>query len=530
MGKRGPRRRADRSKRSERRMAARNDDGEKPPEGSRQTVIWRLPAAGSSESAEAPEAPETPDAGADRPKGRRAPLLAAIGLAVALVCVGLYAAWSEFGSDIFGTGGEADVPAAPSAAPAVQTTGDGLAGGSAAESPPADTAGAPLAVAEQEDEDAEAGPEEAAVPAVAPPQDDEADPPETAAAEPAVPAVDPPSPSPALAADDPPATPTIASARAEEAAAPDDVAAAEATADALPDTSPAAPSPAQADLGADTPGVDTLGVETLGVLSARLEALEARSDGAIGAGAAVIALEQRIRALEDDPTREPLGEALAAWGEQRAALEAALAQVSARLARFEEEAAHQTAADGRLVTLVLATGELTAALGSSRPFTAALDTIRGIAGEDPEIEGALARLTPFAATGVPTLDGLSARFPQAANAIVRGTVATEEEGWIDETVTRLSQLVTIRRTGGALDPASLEGRLVEAEAALKAGDLERAIAIVEPLTGDDAEAGSAGPWLRDARARHEADTALAGLVATVHARIGARWATTGGTP
>ena len=507
-------------------MAARNDDGEKPPEGSRQTVIWRLPAAGSSESAEAPEAPDTPDAGADRPKGRRAPLLAAIGLAVALVCVGLYAAWSEFGAEIFGTGGDPDVAAAPSAAPAVQTAGDGQAGGSTAESPPADATGAPLAVAEQEGENAEAGPVKEAVPAVAAPHDDETDPPETATPEPAV---DAPAPSPALASADPPATPAVASARAEEPAAPDGAAAAEATAEALPDTSPAAPTPAQADLGADTPGVEALGVETLGVLSARLEALEARSDGAIGAGAAVIALEQRIRALEDDPMREPLGEALSAWGEQRAALEAALAQVSARLARFEEEAAHQAAADGRLVTLVLATGELTAALGSSRPFAPALDSIRGIAGEDPEIEGALARLAPFAATGVPTLDGLSARFPQAANAIVRGTVATDEEGWIDETVTRLSQLVTIRRTGGAIDPASLEGRLVEAEAALKAGDLERAIAIVEPLMGDDAEAGRAGPWLRDARARHDADTALAGLVATVHARIGARWATTGGT-
>ncbi len=528
MGKRGPRRRADRSKRSERRMAARNDDGEKPPEGSRQTVIWRLPAAGSSESTEAPKAPETPDAGAERSKGGRAPLLAAIGLAVALVCVGLYAAWSEFGAEILGTGGEADGSAAPAPSSVVaEQAGDSVTGGGVATSPPADAVGAPLAVADDEgaEESAEAGPVEEAVPAVAAPQDDETDPPETATPEPAAPAVDAPAPSPSLAADDPPATPAIASARAEEPAAPDGAAAAEATVEALPDTPPAAPSPAQADLGADAPGVDSLGV-----LSARLEALEAQSGGAIGAGAAVIALEQRVRALEDDPTREPLGEALAAWGEQRVALEAALAQVSARLARFEEEAAHQAAADGRLVTLVLATGELTAVLGSSRPFAPALDTIRGIAGEDPEIEGALARLAPFAATGVPTLDGLSARFPQAANAIVRGTAATDEEGWIDETVTRLSQLVTIRRTGGAIDPASLEGRLVEAEAALKAGDLERAIAIVEPLTGDDDEAGSAGPWLRDARARHEADTALAGLVATVHARIGARWATTGGTP
>ena len=88
--------------------------------------------------------------------------------------------------------------------------------------------------------------------------------------------------------------------------------------------------------------------------------------------------------------------------------------------------------------------------------------------------------------------------------------------------------MTIRRTGGAIDSASLDGRLVEAETALKAGDLGQAIAIVEPLMRDAAEAGSAEPWLRDARARREAEAALAGIVATLHARIGARWASTGG--
>ncbi|MDE0406754.1 MAG: mitofilin family membrane protein, partial [Alphaproteobacteria bacterium] len=384
-------------------------------------------------------------------------------------------------------------------------------------SPPADSAGAQLAVAEQEDVHAEAGALEEAATAVAAPQDDETDAPETAAPEPTA---DPPAP----AADDTPATPAVADARAEEPETPEGAAAAEASADAAPGTPPVASSPVQAD-----PGIATLGPDTLGVLNARLEALEARSDGVIGAGAAVIALERRVRALEDDPAREPLGKALAAWGEQRAALEAALAQVSARLARFEEAAVQQAAADGRLVTLVLATGELTAALGSSRPFAPALDTIRGIAGEDPEIEAALVRLAPFAATGVPTLDGLMARFPEAANAIVRAAPTTEDADWIDETVTRLSQLVTIRKTSGAVDPQSLDGRLVEAESALRAGDLERAVAIVEPLMGAAAEAGSAGPWLRDARARREADMALAGLVATVHARIGARWATADGS-
>lgn len=500
-------------------MAARKDDGQEPPASGRPGVIWRLPATrGAPESADAPDAPAA-EAEADRPKGRRVPLLAAIGLAVALVCVGLYAAWSEFGSSIFGAGGEQTVVSVPAVTPSVaERAGDGPSGGGTATSPPADGAGAPLAVAEVEDEDSKAGPAGEPILVAAAPQDNEAAPQETATPEPAV---EPPSPSPALGADDPPATPAVTPAHTGEQVVPESATAvaAEAAPVAVDESQPATPSPTQADLGTDT----------LGTLNARLEALEARSDGAIGAGAAVIALEQRVRVLEDDPTREPLGEALAAWGEQRAALETALAEVSARLVRFEEEAAQQAAADGRLVTLVLATGELTAALGSSRSFTPVLDTVRSIADDDPAFESALARLAPFAATGVPTIDGLLARFPEAANAIARAAPATEDADWIDETVTRLSQLVTIRKTSGAIDPQSLDGRLVEAESALATGDLGRAIAIVEATMPGTAEAISAQTWLRDARARQEADEALAGLVATVHARIGARWATTGGT-
>ena len=90
-----------------------------------------------------------------------------------------------------------------------------------------------------------------------------------------------------------------------------------------------------------------------------------------------------------------------------------------------------------------------------------------------------------------------------------------------------------------MDPASLDGRLVAVEAALAAGDLAQAIAVFETLMpggGGDARAGDASAgdaragdgraaaWLRDARARHAADDALAGLVDTLRARVGARWA------
>ena len=498
-------------------MAARKDDGQEPPRGgSRPTPIWRLPAAQGTDDSGSTEAPEGQP---DRPPPRRVPQAVVWGLAAALVCVGLYAAWATVGPEILGTSEAPELAGATGASVAEQAGGGPTDEGSSGP-PPADAEDTPLVVADEEAGGAAmAEPLEDPAPAAdAAPQADEPDPPVVAESDTTTPAPDPPSPSSTLAEIGAKATAPAASEQDDEqapAALVADVAADAATA---ADAEPLAPAPAPMDLGADA----------LGTLDARLDALEAGAADASGAGAALTALERRVQALEQDPARKAFGRALAAWEEQRAALEAALAEVTARLARFEEDATLQSAADGHLVGLVLATGDLTAALGSARPFAPVLDAVRGVAGEDAEIESALARLAPFAATGVPTLDGLKARFPAAANAIVRAAPAAEDSDWIDETVTRLSQLVTIRRTGGAIDPASLDGRLVEAQSALVDGDLARAVAIVEALMPEAQGGGRADAWLRDARARAEADDALSGLVAIVHARIGARWAAAGG--
>ena len=500
-------------------MAAHKDDGREPQESGRRAVIWRLPASGGAAASN--------DAEPDRPRRRRAPMPAIWGLVAALVIVGLYAAWSEVGRDMLATTGEPEAVVAAGPAPQdAARAGAGGEGAAASGAPPIDGEPAPLVTAEE---------------------GAEADAPASAAA--AIAAEDGARPSPSEGS-----APVAGAAREVEAAPAPEVAPAVIPDPSGPSTAEAgggpesisptaSPQGGEATSGAVAP-IDAEGAAAfeatvdvpqaapdavmLGALAARLDALEAQGAGA--AGASVTALAQRVSALEDDPGRRALGRALAQWTEQRAALEATLAEQGARLAQVEEDAARRAAADGRLVALVLATGALTGTLGSSRPFAATLETLRGIAGDDPEVEGALARLTPFAATGVPTLDGLRARFPEAANAIVRAAAATDDADWIDETVTKLSQLVTIRRTGGAIDPESLDGRLVEAETALAAADLGPAIALVEASMSADAEVGPAAAWLRGARARREANDALAGLVATVHGRIGARWASTGAPP
>ena len=498
-----------------------------PPGGGRRAVIWRLPATRDADDSAGAEAAAEAPRSARASRGRRPPWPVVWGLAAALVAMGLYAAWSAVGRDIWSTRPSPDGTSAPASASAsapastapplaAEGAGDAPPGGGDATAPPPRAAdGARLADAEEGTEaDSGAGAEEGA----------ETAPAGAAESMPAQAPADSPSPSPS----------STAAGDGTRAAAP---AQAATGGDALSAAPTQARNAASADSGTGPGGLDAL--------AARLAALEARaaSAGVAGAGIpadAVAALERRVRSLEDDPTRDALAGALGEWAEQRAVLEAELATLGTRLAQFEAESARQAATDGKLVALVLATGGLTAALGSSRPFTPALDTLRGVAGGDPEIEDALARLAPLAATGAATLDGLRARYPEAATAIVRAAPAGDDADWIDETVTRLSQLVTIRRTGGAMDPASLDGRLVAVEAALAAGDLAQAIAVFETLmpgSAEDARAGDASAgdgraaeWLRDARARHAADAALAGLVDTLRARVGARWASGAAPP
>ena len=133
-------------------MPARKDDGQKPPEGGRRGVIWRLPATrDADDSANASAATE-----AEPPRrGRRVPLSVVAGLSVALVLVGLYAAWSEVGRDMLSESRAPESAAVPApAAQAVDPSGDGAAGAGAATPPSGDGAGAPAVIAEAGADDA----------------------------------------------------------------------------------------------------------------------------------------------------------------------------------------------------------------------------------------------------------------------------------------------------------------------------------------------------------------------------------------
>jgi hypothetical protein len=162
---------------------------------------------------------------------------------------------------------------------------------------------------------------------------------------------------------------------------------------------------------------------------------------------------------------------------------------------------------------VLATNQLTIAVNRSGPFTAELQALQAVAPESarPTLEA----LAPYAATGVLTLETLKARFPAVARAVAGTKVTLTGDTWTERTLNRLTQLVSIRKTGpDAIAAGGTDGRLAEAEQVLAKGDLAAAVTALEGLD-TKAAAEAAAPWIAAAKARLAVDQALVALQASV---------------
>ncbi len=258
-------------------------------------------------------------------------------------------------------------------------------------------------------------------------------------------------------------------------------------------------------------------------LAGRLDALEARAAAPGRAEVAVAALDGRLAALESgavgsgDPAR------LAALRRETAKVEAAIGELGRRLSALERRAATGDRDTARAVAFIISVGELRAALKGAGPYAEALEAVR--AGFGADVPDALAAIADRAERGIPTIEGLRARFARLAGDIVRAGAMPEDADWIDETVGRLKQMVTVRRTGLDVAGDSPDALVARAEAALAAGDLAGAVAALGTLQGPAASA--AAPWLGDARARIAAGRALAAVNTRLTRRVKALWPVAG---
>ena len=244
----------------------------------------------------------------------------------------------------------------------------------------------------------------------------------------------------------------------------------------------------------------------LTALEATVRDLQARLAAAEASGEARSAANDTLIALQAD--RDALAGSVAALKDQ-------LAELSAANAALQDAVAAQASQSGatsldRNVALVLALGQLRDALRGAGGYGAELAQVLSLMEADDDLRAAIAPLTRFADSGVPTLAGLQRSFPAMARAVVAAGQGGDSDGLFAGVVRSLSSIVTVRPVGevegGGAGPA-----VARAEARLRDGDLAGALAALEELTGRAAAA--AAEWRGQAEVRLAADRAVAALAA-----------------
>jgi hypothetical protein len=239
--------------------------------------------------------------------------------------------------------------------------------------------------------------------------------------------------------------------------------------------------------------------ERLMRLEERLKASEER-----GEGPGLAALAMRVAGLEQRllERREPDTALL----RRLDGLAQRIDGIERTMAALTDAHAEQAAAIKRDLSRITALARLRAAALRGAPYREALADVERQAVGLPE--SALAPLRARAAAGVPALAELRARFEGVAPEILRASRIAAGGSWWEQTLARLTTLVTIRRVG-EVPGEDAEAIIARAEARLGRGDLAAAVVEIDRLTGAAAEA--ARGWRAAAGERLAVERAIAEL-------------------
>ena len=243
--------------------------------------------------------------------------------------------------------------------------------------------------------------------------------------------------------------------------------------------------------------------ESLRRFTERLQRLE-------GTGDALGEVAKRVSRLETNAAAADAGSVdLKELEVRNRELGAAVNRLARRLSALSAPDGARDRAARAAPAVVLAVGQLRAALRTAGPFAKELAAVAAVAGKDPDAAPAISELRPHASAGIATLESLRRRFDATAGEIVLASLGLEGAGWWERAGRRLASLVRVRRTAATAGGKSADAVVARAEALLEAGDLIAATEVLGALEGNAAAAADA--WLRDARARVAAERAIAKL-------------------
>lgn len=160
---------------------------------------------------------------------------------------------------------------------------------------------------------------------------------------------------------------------------------------------------------------------------------------------------------------------------------------------------------------------LSAAVGSGLPFATDLALLTPLAQGDAKLSESATVLQSYAQTGVASRPALVTEFPAVAKAALADDLADDSFG--ERLLGKVRGLISLRRVGNDVEGDGTEAKLARAEAALEAGDLAKAVALVKSLPPQTAKA-TAG-WLSRAEAHLAAKQAADQISAQAVTLLGA---------
>ena len=158
--------------------------------------------------------------------------------------------------------------------------------------------------------------------------------------------------------------------------------------------------------------------------------------------------------------------------------------------------------DVQAAALLLALGQFRSAVNRNGPFDQDLQIIRGLVGDNAELNTALDRLAPHAETGVLSVDGLGAQLRVLAGDVIVAKLAGEETSLKDRMVQRLNDMVSVSKDGQPVNQNAPTPEIARAQSELARGNIAAAMREVQSI--QDVDPQLTQPWLEQAQATMQA--------------------------
>lgn len=203
-----------------------------------------------------------------------------------------------------------------------------------------------------------------------------------------------------------------------------------------------------------------------------------------------------------------------------------VSELNNRLADVESAQILNKSASDNAQALIAAFSLLRETARTSSSYVSSLQAIDRLGQGDPVVVAGVARLQPLAAQGVPSRSQLRSDFEAVSKDLVRAQAVPADAGWVTQTVANITSLITIRPAADAKGGEGVMGAVAKALYALEDHDLESAVAALQPLEGH--VKAVVQPWLTQAEQRVALDKTLQDMQGHILSLIGQGAAVVGG--